>query len=274
MVNLELNTLKKLQAVLLEILEVFDDFCKRNSIEYFLDSGTALGAKRHSGFIPWDDDIDIGMFRSDYDKFLSLIDEYPFGYSVHTFSNTPGYAGMFTKIYKNGTVFATKETIDAKCPQGIFIDIFPYDELSSDKREKNRQIRNAAKWQRVSYLYHSWHISSIDKGLKAPFLKIFSFIAHTILRRIVDREKIKTNFEKARTFQGLPSGEYITLAYPYNKALRKEDILPAKNMVFCEKEYPCPRNIEKYLVAFYGDDWEKLPPEEDRHTHAPVEIVF
>lgn len=96
------EALKKLQDIELDILIMLKDFCLQHDISWFLDGGTVLGAARHKGFIPWDDDIDIGMLREDYDRFVSLAKtELPSGYSLHDWSNTPGYSAMFAKVYKD-----------------------------------------------------------------------------------------------------------------------------------------------------------------------------
>ena len=122
------EALRKLQNEELDILLAVSRFCEENGIEWFMMSGTALGALRHGGFIPWDDDIDIGMFREQYDRFLQLAAcNLPNGYSIHTFDNTHGFASMFAKVYKDGTIFQTAETKDTDCDQAIFIDIFPFD---------------------------------------------------------------------------------------------------------------------------------------------------
>lgn len=119
------SALRRLQETELEILKAFASFCDEHDLEWFIDSGTVLGALRHGGFIPWDDDIDVGMLREDYDRFLRLASQsFVEGYSVHTPDNTEGFAGMFAKVYKDGTLFETRETRDAGLKQGIFIDIF------------------------------------------------------------------------------------------------------------------------------------------------------
>ena len=108
------EALKKLQATELEILLILRDFCAEHDVSWFLDGGTLLGAVRHGGFIPWDDDVDVGMLRKDYDRFVALAkQDLPDGFSYHDASNTPGYAAMFGKIYKDGTQFLTDETLEA-----------------------------------------------------------------------------------------------------------------------------------------------------------------
>ena len=96
------QALLKLQSVELEILLVIASFCEEHQITWALDSGTALGAARHKGFIPWDDDIDISMPRNEYERFAKLAqNSLPEGYSFHYFSNTEGYSGFFGNIYKD-----------------------------------------------------------------------------------------------------------------------------------------------------------------------------
>ena len=159
------EALKKLQDIELDILIMLKDFCLQHDISWFLDGGTVLGAARHKGFIPWDDDIDIGMLREDYDRFVSLAKtELPSGYSLHDWSNTPGYSAMFAKVYKDNTKFYTEETIEAGCDQGIFVDIFPYDQLAEDSAQKKKQIRNARIWQSILYLYYTRTIVVPHKG--------------------------------------------------------------------------------------------------------------
>ena len=120
------EALAKLQTTELKILCAVADFCKKHEIDWFIDAGTLLGAARHEGFIPWDDDIDIAMLRPDYDRFISLASKgLPEGYSLHTFDNTNGYSAMFAKVYRDSTRFDTLETLDSGCEQGIFIRYFP-----------------------------------------------------------------------------------------------------------------------------------------------------
>lgn len=269
------DELKKLQAVLLDILKVVDEFCRANDIAYFLDSGTALGAVRHGGFIPWDDDVDLGMLREDYDRFVELAaEELPEGYSLHTYDNTPGFAGMFAKVYKDGTVFETEETRAAGCPQCVFVDIFPYDALSSDEGERAHQLKMANLWQKVSYLYHSPYVTLPVSGFAGAIAKAGCFAAHYLFRLLFSREKIRANFESARDFSSAPSSDRAILAYASCGAFGEGLLSHLEPRMFEGCEFMAMTGVEKYLETLYGRSWTELPPVEQRRTHKPLKLVL
>lgn len=270
--------LTRLQDEELDILNMLAAFCRERDICWFLDSGSVLGSLRHQGFIPWDDDIDVGMMRPDYDRFVQLASEsLPKGYSIHTFDNTYGFAGMFAKIYKDGTLFSTQETRDAECNQGIFIDVFPYDIIDQDHHGRTRQLKNARLWQSLSYLYHSSSVSVLPDGIKGTVLAFFSKFLHRGLRLLFNRDVLQRHFNKS-VVHGAPT-EYSGKTYVGILAsgdpwvFRCEDLLPVHMGIFCGGTYPIPRNAEKYLSQVYGT-WAELPPIEKRKTHCPLYVRF
>ena len=159
--------LDKLHKVQLEILEDFIRVCNKYGLRYFAIYGTAIGAVRHEGFIPWDDDIDVGMLRRDYDRFFEVFEkELGDKYNLLTPEIDPRYACTVTHIQRKGTRFVSEMSKDLKCEQCIFMDIFPLIMwLRGKKLRKSRQGgqpsgENSCSFQeqaiRLSRMEESW----------------------------------------------------------------------------------------------------------------------
>ena len=124
------NKMQQLHRTQVEIMEVIDAFCRAHDIPYSLYAGSLLGAARHQGFIPWDDDLDICMMRRDYERFLDLWQkDPPQGYILQNKSNSPNFGQSFTKIRKDHTTFLQAPKDIGKFHNGIFVDVFPMDRL-------------------------------------------------------------------------------------------------------------------------------------------------
>ena len=127
------NVLDKLHSVQIEILDEIVGICDKHNLTYFLIGGTLLGAVRHKGFIPWDDDLDIAMPREDYEKFLKIAKtELDKKYYLHDISIDKNYWQPFIKIRKNNTLFDEKMIDNIETHKGIFVDVFPFDNLKRD----------------------------------------------------------------------------------------------------------------------------------------------
>ncbi|WP_273382297.1 LicD family protein [Enorma phocaeensis] len=268
------DALKKLQGVELDILKAFASFCDENNLTWFLDSGSVLGAIRHKGFIPWDDDIDVGMLRKDYDRFLDLAGkQFVEGYSVHTADNTQGFAGMFAKIYKDGTLFDTAETLDAGLRQGIFIDVFPYDYLASSKITQLRQRFGAKIWQSISYLMHSSHIVVPHKGILGAIEVRLCRCAHFAAKKLFSSEMVTRRFLTAVRCDSNASSRLLPFAWPNIEGIPETTLVPVSHVEFEGLLFPCPAKAIEYLEQMYGD-WKVIPTPEDQKTHMPLLIVF
>lgn len=271
------SDLKKLQRLELRILKDVDRVCGELGLTYFLDSGTVLGALRHGGFIPWDDDIDIGMPRDDYDRFMveapMLLGE---EYVVSTPEVNPNQAPLFGKVWLCGTRFATAETVEAGFDPGIFVDVFPYDALSRDAAIAAKQRRSCRFWQSVSYLVHAKSIVVPHEGALGAVERAACGVTHLIARGLFSRDKLLERFNEAATCSNDPehaSDDLIVMAYasygPYNRSM----MLPTSVVSFEGIEFPAPHDPEAYLEQLYGN-WRELPPVEKRRNHAPIELDF
>ena len=133
------ETLRKVQLAQLEIGKEIKRVCDENGIKYFLDSGTLLGAIRHKGFIPWDDDMDMGMLREDYERFIEIAPkELKPEYFLQTWKTDKSYPYAFAKIRKKGTVFIEAVSQKTNAHNEIFVDVFPYDIYPDDETVRTK----------------------------------------------------------------------------------------------------------------------------------------
>lgn len=268
--------LRVVQRIELSILEEIDRLCTAYDIPYFLESGTALGAMRHGGFIPWDDDIDIGMLRTDYERFLQLASEHLGNdFDLIIPGKTPRYAAMFAKVTRKGTKFLTEETLEAGLDLGIFVDIFPYDNLSDDEKIAAWQIRQGGLWQRISYLYHAPSVNVPHKGLIGLLEKYACRCAHAAFRMLLSEAFIAKRFNKAASAAASENSQRcITFPWPDTGGFWKDRLFPTKRATFEGREFPLPGDAEYFLETMYGSDWTELPPPEKRRNHAPVVLEY
>ena len=268
--------LERLHGTMLEILDAISDVCERNGISWYLAAGTALGAARHHGFIPWDDDIDVGMMREDYDRFIEIAPrELPERFELLSPGKTADYAPLLSKVCIRGTRFWTDETMYYGLEQGIFVDIWPRDRVSADPVVQKRQARASNSLRAAHYLYFSDKIHARLKGVQAKVLPKLYPVAHHALHAFCTEEGIRGEFERrTRLSPGAKSAG--TTCFPSSGF----KILPESLFVDCEKlpfegrAYPVPTPIEDYCRLTYGKNWHQLPPEEKRVNHAPLVLDF
>ena len=137
-------TLHRVQQLELMILEDFLALCRRHDLTCFGFAGTGIGALRHKGFIPWDDDIDVGLLRPDYEAFLRYAkEELGDKYIVMNVREDPNFPLMTTRLMLRGTKFREEALQDIKCELGIFLDIYPFDQASDDESQFKKQCRDA-----------------------------------------------------------------------------------------------------------------------------------
>ncbi len=261
------ETLKRLHKVELEILDDFVKICKENNLTYFLTGGTMLGAVRHKGFIPWDDDIDIGMPRKDYDKFIEIAPkELGNKYYLDCFEYNKNFYLPFAKIKKNNTVFDEGYFEDDEMHKGIFIDIFPFenvDEINLSLKIRANIIKNIG--DAVLYKNKIRKLNQFGRPLLVLLLSVFSkkklmSIQHYYLT------KCKNNNSK---YINALAGSYHYL----KETNLREDIMPSKPILFEGKKYEGMNKPNVYLSKLFGD-YMKLPPKEKRINHMPKKIVF
>jgi lipopolysaccharide cholinephosphotransferase len=263
-------TLRKLQLTELEILVKVDEFCKKHNIKYSLYAGTALGAIRHGGFIPWDDDIDIYMERNEYNRFLDLWDKEQIDGFTLEGTNKPDYTLLnHSKIRKNGTILASNEEMKRNTHHGIWLDIFPMDKVPTDKKKRKSFIFKA----KLRMVYTRGF--PFTKG--SAFLKLVSKILLIPSRKT--QLKIRNKLEKQIIdgYKDLDSGyEYMSLAASenFNMFFPSHCVEELSSITFEGKQFPVSKNLDEFLTLMYGD-YMQLPKEEDRICkHNPEVLDF
>lgn len=264
----DLEAIKKIE---LDMLRAFIGICNRLNIEYYLLGGTMLGAVRHHGFIPWDDDIDVGIFRDDYELFISKAQSYlPDYYFLQNIYTDPECMINFTKIRDSRTTFIETSTKSKKMNHGVYIDIFPLDFYPDDENDR-ASIR---KKKRIisRRLYKEY---TLPKELKSGFAKELIKNVEGILLSMKYPRSIDALLENERLNKAFSKGKYIA---NYCGAWGQKEIVPkewygkGEKAVFEGIEVCIPQRFDKWLSQVYGD-YMKLPPVEKRKSHHYTEVV-
>ncbi len=274
------ETLRKVQMVQLELAKEVKRICKELGIHYFLDSGTLLGAVRHKGFIPWDDDLDIAMLRDDYERFMreapALL---PLDYYLQNWESDKGYGFAFAKLRKNNTVFVEEAAERTSAHKGIYVDIFPYDVYPEDKKKRKWQGKRCF-WLRRLVLakcgYKPWIMSSsntairLAKGLAYGVLGVFAKIVPKValINQYVSTCTKYNGEESKYLYEQGGASDYGEWVVP-RKCFESFVELP-----FEDDQFECPSGYDEYLTCVYHD-YMKLPPEDQRENrHRIINISF
>lgn len=253
----KIDNLKDIQALELNLLIAFDKFCNDNNLKYSLMGGTMLGAIRHKGFIPWDDDIDVSMPRPDYDKFIELTkDGMTEDYKVYSIQTKKDYIYPYIKLIDTRTVLY-ESNINTKYSIGLYIDIFPVDGFPCSESVAIRHYKHLSRLKN----YTIWAAVKPfnNKGLIRNLIR---FIVNFIFKTIGASYFAKKRDEEYRKFD-FNDSEYVTLStgYALKAKMKKEEYLDLIDVEFCGLMFKCSSNYHKTLRNIYGD-YMKLPPKE------------
>lgn len=249
--------IREVQKIELEILLEFDRICKEEGLKYQLFDGTLLGAIRHKGFIPWDDDIDVAMLREDYEIFLKVAQKkLGLDYFLQTTDTDKNYVNPFAKIRKNGTVFKENMVKDIDMHHGVYIDIFPMDNAKPHTAKGHRQVkilnyfreikkaRTQKKDQQESFFQRILSDSMVDNGINYA-LNLFA--------------KRKTNYISDLVFNNTEK--------LYDEFSLSSKAFESMMMVNFEGyKFPIPKNFHEVLTIYYGD-YMTLPAKADQKPH-------
>lgn len=252
-----------------EILDAIARFCSHNNLKYSLAYGTLLGAVRHKGFIPWDDDVDIMMPREDYDKFKLLWkQDPPKGFILQDEDEEDKYENNFMKIRKDHTTFLQFEGERKNSRhKGIFVDVFP-----GDRQAPNRLLQLIQKSEFVLSLLYNRGYTSTEKGIRALFEKA---MLGMVPKRFHRRFSIWLGKRGRRWNSNINNPIIFPVTIRSCKKLYPADLFEnTQEIEFRGRQYSAIHDTDKYLSIAYGD-YMKLPPENERvWKHHPIILDF
>lgn len=255
MTELTIDEIRKKQ---LEILDDLSVFCERNGIICFLGGGTLLGAIRHKGYIPWDDDIDMMMLRKDYQKFIDLYSRSESKYKLLSYDNTLYYNLPFIKMSDNSTTL--KENGLNKVDIGVNIDIFPIDSIPQKKQ--------TAFYRKLKLLRKLLRIKIYEGGQdNRLFFKCVLYCGRFLLFFLSVKWILKSLDRLVQENNGSSNLSGITVSGYFEKEICSSEVF--KNSIFVEfegKKHRAPQLYDEYLTNIYGD-YMQLPPLEKRVSH-------
>ena len=254
------SVLRQAQLVQLHLLHVLDEICRRHDIGYWLAWGSCLGALRHGGFIPWDDDLDVGMFAADYRRLLKILpSELPDDVRLQRPEDCPRVAIPFAKIRDvNSFCGEVRPDVSIADPSGLYIDLFPFEDVPMVGRPFARFLIHAAgsSWHRSKQFLNRASLSVVSAIWSVPVaiafraLNLLVSVLVWILRKTLPCPLVSAMFNHG--------SDYL---YP------RSWFETTRLQKFEDGEFPVPAEAEKYLSVRYGA-WQKIPPPEDRPRHA------
>ena len=251
---------KKLWQIELDIFSHFNAICEKYNIKYFLIAGSAIGAVRHAGFIPWDDDIDIGMLRSELDKFLAVAEkELPEHIFLATGINEEKRFDGLIRLRDNNSTGAIVDEVNKDCNKGVFIELYPFDNIPNSRFLMKRQAFKSRFYYHALCSYCYPH-KGLKEALFRSYVKIWGY--HKVYKRYV-KNCIKYNKKKTVYVDTPALPMYQRQGIHHYK---REYVETVVSVPFEYLEAKIPVNNHECLTHMFGD-YMQLPPVSERGSH-------
>lgn len=265
--------LKRLQKMELRMFRDFIRLCEKYDIHYFVIAGTAIGAVRNHRMIPWDDDIDVGMLREDYEKFLKIA---PKAFKGRYLVNGPDTPRKYYNLVPNLSIPGTRFIVDLAKDAfeiGIFMDIFVFENIPEDNKGAVKHMKKARFWRDLYILSNIDYLKQMDGRPATTKLRylLCGGVYYGLKLLKVSPQRIYRHYRRVALQYNGKTDNYTILGDPFAKilCLRKEDIFPLKKIPFEDFEVSIVNDYDKMLRVRFGD-YMQVPPVEKRVNHSPA----
>lgn len=268
------NKLRQLQLKELELFKKFAEFCKENNIKYYALGGTLLGAVRHEGFIPWDDDMDIGIPREDYDRFIKLCDKNKINFELHTFENDPKHIRYFARIEDPSVKIKRTDNLTEEI-SSAWIDVFPLDGMPNNKVLRNIH-KNYLLYRRAIYKLSCFTLAvNINKKNRPLIEKILVKFGQVFpVEKIFKTKKELLKLDRALKRFPYEKSNYLVNAmgaYKFKEMFNKKYYGEGNYYKFEDTEIFGPIDYDTVCTQLYGD--YMTPPRKEEQNHHSSEIL-
>lgn len=265
--------LDEIKIIELNILKKIREVCVQQGFRYFLIGGTLLGAIRHKGFIPWDDDIDIGMPRADYEKFIEYCSTNAVPFKLLCNKLEPKYGYLFAKAMDMNTELIEISGNRNNMDLGLFVDIFPIDGLGDTHDEALANL-NRTRFERELLVAANWKKFFRSKT-RPIYIEPVRF-AFFCMSRFVSFTKLVNRIESAYDIDGFDKCKYVGCvcgSYRNKEVVEQNVFAEYVELPFEDNMFLCPKYYNKYLCRIYGD-YMQLPPKGKQVTHHSFKAYY
>lgn len=268
---------RKIREVGKKTLAEFIRICDKHNLKYYVGFGTAIGAVRHQGFIPWDDDLDVFMLRKEYDRFVEIAKtEMDSNYEIYGAAIQKQVQGFYLQMFPKGSKFLTRRGVRWPLCPGLKLDIFPYDEMPLAKEDREKIYKKTRFWNQLYIIRNTKYPILDEQGLKGAVMKAACICAYYTMKVFgPSLDKIVNKYVSLSKSCKTDTGYYVLVddLNPDHWHVKKEELEPSQEVEFEGLKIKVPFKNHEILMRQYGD-YMTPPPQEEQVGHDVGKLEF